>query len=228
MDRQNAEPMILAAVLLAHYNWLASCSDGNPHPQKLEVETYNMCKGIMNLAHESGPCLERYSAIPDVVVELPPGSLLDQNFMDLASEDMEILLRSLHYRKIHQESKDACQKFADEIMQIYTLIASGSKDNAGLEQMIVTVLHRVPDRFVQLLELGDPTALALLARNIMCLDLLDDSSAWWVHGAGDSRVPPKAVNGFCSTIPIEYRWAMDFPLRVIAKEVKINREKEKS
>ncbi|PVH72356.1 hypothetical protein DL98DRAFT_470538 [Cadophora sp. DSE1049] len=224
MDRRNAEPMIITAVLLAHYNWLASCSEDNPHPKKLEVETYNMCKGILNLAQESGPCLEKYSAIPEVVVELPPGSSLDQNFMDLAVEDMETLLRSLEFRNIHQEDKDACQKFADEVMQIYTLIASGSKDNAGLEQKMVTILHRVPECFVQLLEVDDPTALALLARSIMCLDLLGDSSAWWVHGAGSGKVPPKAINGICKTMPVEYRWTMEFPLRVVAKEVKINRD----
>lgn len=224
MERRNAEPMIIAAVLLAHYNWLASCSEDNPHPKKLEVETYNMCKGILNLAQESGPCLEKYSSIPEVVVEVPAESSLDQNFIDLAAEDMGTLLESLEYRNIHQEGKDACHKFADEVMNIYTLIASGCKDNAGLEQKMVTVLHRVPECFVQLLDVGDPIALALLARSIICLDLLDDSSAWWVHGAGSCKVPPKAINGILKTMPIEYRWTMDFPLRVVAKEVKINHD----
>merc|ERR1712093_404333 len=184
----------------------------------------NMCKGILNLAQESGPCLEKYSSIPEVVVEVPAESSLDQNFIDLAAEDMGTLLESLEYRNIHQEGKDACHKFADEVMNIYTLIASGCKDNAGLEQKMVTVLHRVPECFVQLLDVGDPIALALLARSIICLDLLDDSSAWWVHGAGSCKVPPKAINGILKTMPIEYRWTMDFPLKVVAKEVKINHD----
>lgn len=224
MERRNAEPMIIAAILLAHYNWLACCSEENPHPKKLEVETYNMCKGILNLAQESGPCLEKYSAIPEVVVEIPPGSSLDQHFMDLAAEDMDALLKSLESRSISPKDKNACRKFADEVMQIYKLIASGSRDNAGLEQKIVTVLHRVPECFVRLLEASDPTALVLLARNIMCLDLLGDSSAWWVHGAGSGKVPPKAIDGICKTVPTEFKWAMEFPLRVIAEEVKITHD----
>lgn len=177
MDRQKAEPMIIAAIILAHFNWLASCSENNPHPRKLEVETYNMCKGILDLAQESGPCLEKYSSIPDVLVEVPPGSQLDQQFMNVATQDMKALLGSLEGRNVNQYDKDAYHKFADEIVQIYTLIASGCPDNAGLEQKIVTMLHRVPNRFVRLLELDDPMAMALLARNIMCLELLDDSSA---------------------------------------------------
>ncbi|KAH9220939.1 hypothetical protein DL95DRAFT_382896 [Leptodontidium sp. 2 PMI_412] len=222
MDRQNAEPMIIAAILLAHFNWLAACNEQTPHPRKLEVETYNMCKGILDLAQESGPNLDKYSAIPEVTVEAPPGSSLDKHFMDAATQDMKNVLDSLDARNIGRDEKDACHKFAEEIVQIYTLIASGCKDNAGLEQKIVTLLHRVPECFVSLLEVDDPTALALLARDVMCLELIEDSSAWWVHGAGNSKVPPKALHGILDTMPVDYKWTMEFPLQVIGREVQIN------
>jgi len=177
MDRQNAEPMIIAAILLAHYNWLAACNEDIPQPRRLEVETYNMCKGILELAEKSGPYLNKYSAIPVVKIEIPPGSRFDIKFTDVATQDMKTLLGSLGARNISQDQKDACHNYAEEIAHLYTLIASGCKDNAGLEQKIVTILHRVPECFVQLLEVNDPTAMALLARAIMCLELLDDHSA---------------------------------------------------
>ncbi|KAG4437788.1 hypothetical protein IFR05_006723 [Cadophora sp. M221] len=228
MDRQDAEPMIIAAILLAHYNWLAVCNEQTPHPRKLEVETYNMCKGILDLAQESSPYLDKYNAIPDVIVEVLPGSPLDQQFMDAATRDMKTVLHSLDARNISQDEKDACHKFSEEIVQVYSLIASGCKDNAGLEQKIVTILHRVPESFVHLLEADDPTALALLARDIMCLDLIEDSSAWWVHGAGNSKVPPKAIHGILDTMPVDHKWTMEFPLQVIGKEVQINHNRTMS
>ncbi|KAL2073404.1 hypothetical protein VTL71DRAFT_10728 [Oculimacula yallundae] len=177
MDPQNAEPMIIAAILLAHYNWLCSFSEGNMHPVSIEVDTYNMCKGILSLAQSSSSSLEKYESIPQVVVEVPVDSPLDQHFMDVATDDMETLLESLEMRQINQRDNGACHKYAEEILQIYTLIASGCDDNSGLEQKILTVMHRVPEPFVQLLRVNDPMALALLARQFMCLALLEDSSA---------------------------------------------------
>lgn len=45
---------------------------------------------------------------------------------------------------------------------------------------------------------------------------------WWVHGAGNSKVPPKALHGILDTMPVDYKWTMEFPLQVIGREVQIN------
>lgn len=61
----------------------------------------------------------------------------------------------------------------------------------------MSVLHRLTETLVKLLQASEPVGLALLSQSISCLELINDDSAWWVHGAGSSRIVPW-VSGFSS------------------------------
>jgi len=73
---------------------------------------------------------------------------------------------------------------------------------------------------VSLLEREDPIAMALLARNISMFAYLDKSSAWWIHGTGGHKVYFKAIWGIHSLMPSRWLWTMEFPLKVISKDIK--------
>jgi hypothetical protein len=90
-----------------------------------------------------------------------------------------------------------------------------------IEQTIVSILHRVPERFVELLEKEDPIAMALMARGQAVLRFIDDSGAWWIHGAGEWKVSETAVWGIKGLMPPEWLWTMDWPLKVVSKEINI-------
>lgn len=51
----------------------------------------------------------------------------------------------------------------------------------------------MPERYLDLLEADDPLAMAILARNLCLLSFLEDSKAWWFHGAGEQKVSKEAV-----------------------------------
>jgi hypothetical protein len=82
----------------------------------------------------------------------------------------------------------------------------------------------VPEHFVGLLETDDPIAMALMARNHAVLRLVNDSGAWWIHGDGEWRVSEKAVGGIKALMPTEWLWTMDWPLKVVSKEINIEYE----
>jgi hypothetical protein len=79
----------------------------------------------------------------------------------------------------------------------------------------------VPEHFIRLLEKKYPIAMALMARNHAVLRLTDDSGAWWVHGAGEWKVSEKAVWGTQRLMPTEWLWTMNWPLKVVSKEIDI-------
>jgi hypothetical protein len=51
-----------------------------------------------------------------------------------------------------------------------------------LQRGVATMPLRLPGRFLGLVELKDARALALLARNLSLLKVID--SVWWLHGTG--------------------------------------------
>jgi len=79
---------------------------------------------------------------------------------------------------------------------------------------------RVPQLFLELIALEDPRALALLARNLSLLKVVDN--IWWLHGAGKSQqVAEHALAGIKSLMPREWAWSMEWPLRVVGCEGKM-------
>jgi len=82
-------------------------------------------------------------------------------------------------------------------------------------------LQQAPQLFVEHLEENKPIAMAMMARDIALLDILPDTSAWWIHGAGQCKMSSTTVEGVCGLMPPEYLWMMHWPLKIISGEINL-------
>ena len=86
-----------------------------------------------------------------------------------------------------------------------------------IHRRLATMPLRLPPRYLELVEQHDPRALALLARNLALLKT--NSGIWWLHGVGRHSVAESAVRGIRSLLPNEWTWAMDWPQKVINRDI---------
>jgi len=174
------------------------------------------------LSGRLAPFISRDDWLGPPVVPNKDDPLLYPNFLANALEDMDILLHTLTTAMgmIELEEIDAYEKAADAVVSNVYLVPQ-AYGSITTETEIITLLHKVPQRFRDLLESKDPLALCILARNFALLSLMEDSAAWWIHGAGQRKVPLKAVRGLRALLPPEYQWAMEWPMRVISKEISL-------
>jgi hypothetical protein len=221
VDQHNVEPLLVAAVLIAHHTWLTAHSKGTKERYNIDLQTYHMCNGIKALVERTKHWLPKYDW-PRADHKKPQvDDLAKKRFMHCAMQDLDLLSTTSRKSNTPFEDKAAYQAAVDELIAIYSMIATES-DISKIEQNIVTLLHRLPPQFLPLLEREDPIAMALLARNLSMLSLLERSSAWWLHGAGENKVAIKAVLGIRGLMPSDWLWTMEWPLNVIAKKIKLD------
>ncbi len=219
MHSVNPEELIIAAILIAHHNWLAASTKAYQEPYQVDMGTYRMCQGITALVEKAAPWLlesdQGFSASIGNQIEY----LLFPHFLESALEDMETLLHTLEEDCASQEVKDAYEQAAGLLKATYSRIAHGSFGNPPIEQNITAFLSQVPQLFINHLEENGPLAMAMLARNIALLSILPDSAAWWIHGAGQCKASDTTVNGVCGLMPPEGLWMMNWPLRIVSGEI---------
>jgi hypothetical protein len=125
---------------------------------------------------------------------------------------------------ISGEDRETYEKVADDLTETYSALTTGALGLSMMEQKLVTILHRVPARFVTLLEHEEPISMALMARNMAMFVFLEKSVAWWVHGTGAHKVYFKAVWGIRSLMPSRWLWTMEWPLKVISREIRLEQD----
>jgi hypothetical protein len=219
MDSQNAEVLIITAVLIAHHSWLSSSTRSYQEPYRNDMSTYRMCQGINALVAKAAPWLLMTRLDSSVSICNQIDYLLFPHFIQSAQKDMDILLQELEDESASQEVKEAYAQAAEVLMATYSRIAHGSFGNPPIEQDILSFLQRAPELFIERLEENDPIAMAMMARGIALLGILPDSSAWWVHGAGQCKTANTVVRGVCGLMPSEFLWMMDWPLKIVSGEI---------
>jgi hypothetical protein len=73
-----------------------------------------------------------------------------------------------------------------------------------------------------MLEDHDPLAMGLMARLFVLLCGLDH--AWWINGGGEYEVVARDIRGIRELMPEHLRWIMDWPCRVLNRELILNRD----
>jgi hypothetical protein len=216
-DYPNPEALIIAAVLIAHHHWLAASTKAYQEPYRVDLGTYRMCQGITALVQKSAPWLleaRDSSASIDNPIEFMPFPCFLKNALD----DLDILLEVLE-DCASQEVKTAHEQAADLLKTTYSRIAHGLFGNPPIEQYISGFLPQAPQLFIKHLADNQPLAMSMLARNIALLGVLPDSSAWWLHGAGQFKMADTTVHGICGLMPAECVWMMDWPLRIVSGDI---------
>jgi hypothetical protein len=219
IESGNAEPLLVAAVLIAHHTWLSAHSSEGGERYGVPWETFCMCEGIAALV-ERTPTLSKYTWATRVLKDRSNDYVRHSNFLKSALEDMKLIMEAVDNEGFDPEDREAIKATTEEIIETYYLAAHGSVSFQQIEQASVTLLHRVPERFLGFLRKHHPIALAILARNLSVLALvMEDSKVWWIHGAGEWRVAIKAVWGIHGLMPSEWLWTMAWPMKIISKEI---------
>ena len=222
INAENAEPLLVGAVLIAHHTWLAAHITGSPNDRyDMALQTYLMCQGIQTLIQNAWPWLQQYTFTPEKI-ELEEDAAQKTGFLKLALEDMASISAHFYEDGVPPEDSDAYNRTANEIRTVYSLLTHEPFNGTRIEQTIVTILHRVPTRFVELLRTEDPLAMAIMARNLSLLTFSENSKAWWIYGAGDKKVSSQAVLGIRRLMPADWMWTMTWPMNIISKKIKLD------
>lgn len=221
IDASNAEPIVIAAVLISHHSWLETHSH-MAEPYQIDLQTFRLCQGTKALLQVTAPFMAKFDWPVETAKKSNRRPVRHEAFMESALHDMLAFRTAFTHDGVLPEHRRAYEKAAEEIIETCSTLASPEPDDPPPEQQIVSLLHRVPSEFPQLLERVDPIASALLARNISLLWLIEDTSAWWIHGTGESKVARKAVLGINSLIPAEWGWTMEWPMKILSGEITLD------
>ena len=217
-----AEPVIMTAMIIAFYSWLVSWTPNPGAPYTLPLQSFYLIRGVAEILLEVGDWIK--STNLKWLYEPPPVEDLDDPastpFLVAYHLDRERLMKTFD-DSISPEDKAVYIAAVDYITSICNIMTKGASAEQ-LRRKIAYMGTILPARFTTLLSQKDPRAMALKARNLSLLKLVDWS--WWLHGPRNMNVEEYHIRGICELMPIEWLWAMDWPLRVASGKLGLHDE----
>jgi hypothetical protein len=209
-----AEPILITAMIITYYTWLVSYSPNPGVPYTLPLQSFFLLRGVFDLLREVAPLVKNgnlgWLFVPPINTD--PTIHPTTHFLALHQADKT---RFLSACASDPKTSPADQDLYVNAFEYLSSICNALDQNVSsplLQRKISYFVPRMPRRFLDLLAKKDPRAMALLARDLSLLKLVD--WAWWLHGAKGMAVEEYHVRGICELMPIEWLWAMDWPLRV--------------
>ena len=221
-DQRSAESLLATAILITHHVWTAAHSedlDGGSY--LLPLQTYHMARGIVALSDQLFPRLKgsRYLWYVEQTLEAPDHESHHHVCWNDGERDLQTMAVFLEQSSLKPSDIRVCLAALGELRSMYNAIRAGHPQPL-LQRMVATMPIRLPTRFLELVEEHQPFALATLARNLALLKVID--KVWWLHGAGDHEVAEHAVRGICGLLPLTWKWAANWPLKVVSGEITID------
>jgi hypothetical protein len=217
-----AEPVIMTAMIVGFYTWLVSWAPNPGTPYTLPLPAFYLIRGVFDILMEVGPWIK--STNLKWLFEQPPVEDINDPpttpFMVSYHLDRERLMKTLD-DSTTLEDKEVYIAGINYITSICNAITRGASGNL-LRQKIAYMVPVLPGRFLSLLAQKDPRAMALAARDLSLLKLVEWS--WWLHGPQNVNVEEYHVRGICELMPIEWLWTMDWPLRVASGRLGLSDE----
>jgi hypothetical protein len=219
INDRSAEPLLATAILITHYAWLAAHNTSLDEPYELPLKTYHMARGIQHLFMQMAPNIKD-SGLLWFSKTLPEneheGHGAKCDFFDRCQDDLDLISSTFSSADVNANDKAIYEATVEELSSMYSAISLGAPQNL-IQRRVATMPLALPPRFLELVELKDPVALALLARNFSMLKLVDET--WWLHGVGEYEVTNYSIRGIRSLMPSEWLWAMDWPMLVVKGKI---------
>ena len=222
-DSNIAEPLFVAAVILSNMTWLLSHRRSEDSSAKLPIQAYHMLRGVGALYLRKAGLLTtlgyQWFMLEEPVVM--PDDIPDEVTQKLAAakEDLEALLSGFKIDTLSESEQSMYQNTVDYLLWLYK--ACLLKANSGaLHRYIATMAVRQQPGYLELLEKHDPLAMALFARCLALLRLVD--FRWWLHGCGDYEVLKRDMHIIRQLMPTSCRWAMSDPFKSITVDSEIS------
>ena len=220
-DQRSAEGLLAAAILITHQVWTAAHSEDIDRSYALPIQTYHMARGIVALSDQLFPWLKGSDYLWYVRQD-PDGfgnESLSRYCWKSGEGDLAVMVASLKRLDLQTEDFEVFQATLNDLRSMYRAIKAGLPQPL-LQRMVATMPVRLPGRLLQLVENHDPFALALLARNLALLKVIDE--VWWLHGAGDHQVAEHAVHGICGLLSTDWEWVSNWPLDIISGQITLD------
>ena len=220
-DRRSAEGLLAAAILITHHVWTAAhseCVGGGDY--SLPLQTYYMARGIMALSDQLFPWLKGsgYLWYVEQNIDVPSNEARQGQYWRDGKLDLDIMTAHVERADLSPRDIDIYLSAIRDLDAMHVAIKAGLPQ-PYLQRIVATMPVRLPIRFLKLVEEKKPLALALLARNLALLKVID--TIWWLHGAGGHQVVEPSVHGICKLLPTDWKWATEWPLKVISGEITI-------
>ena len=214
-NQNSAESLLATAILICHHAWLSAHTCVPIQQYEIPLQTYHMARGIQTLFNQMWPWLAG-SAYLWYVERLPLEDIehtaSSGDFWTSGQEDLNVLSRTFELPAIPRRDRSVYEATVTELKSLYCAIDACSSQ-PGIQRRVATMPLKLPKRFLDLVEMQDPRALVLLARNFALLNMIP--RVWWLHGASSSQsVAETAINGIAAMLPDEWKWAMDWPFRI--------------
>ena len=208
---EEAESILAAAMLITHHTWTAAHAEPirTDEPYKLPLQTYYLARGGQALFNETFPWLKDSALLWFCQQDsMNPTSFTTSNpFVASGKADLDRLLQAAD--ELVGKDQQTYATVAQRLMSLYASIGARPTPS-WVFTCVATLPIRAPRRFLELLEMHNPVALALLARNMALLKMIEHK--WWLHGAGEHQVAERAINGIATLMPPEWAWTMEWPL----------------
>ncbi|KAK8131425.1 hypothetical protein PG984_007863 [Apiospora sp. TS-2023a] len=238
IDTDIAEPIWLSAVVLSNLYWLISHHSRPNEKYELPLEAWDMVGGVSRLYAHRLELLTNlgygwfgYDIVPLTLQDEDLGperraalQALDEDMSTLLSR-FDVTAPTVDPVATNATSSQAAEQeqkmYADAkayVLLYYRAYLSGSEAKT-LRRYIGTMALMLGREYHQRLRDHDPRAMALYARMLVLMRLLD--YAWWMNGGGEYEVMERDVYGMEQLMPVRLRWCMEWPLKVLAGEISL-------
>ncbi|KAK8085216.1 hypothetical protein PG997_006487 [Apiospora hydei] len=222
IDTDIAEPIWLSAVVLSNLYWLISHHARPNETYELPLEAWDMVGGVSRLYAHRLELLTKlgygwfgYDIVPSTLPDEDLGPERRASLQALDT-DMSTLMESFDITQAEEQKMYADAK--DYVLLYYRAYFSGSEAKT-LRRYIGTMALMLGPEYLQRIRGHDPLAMALYARMLVLMRLLD--FAWWMNGGGEYEVMERDVYGMEQLMPSHLCWCMDWPLKVLSGEIRL-------
>lgn len=218
----SSEHLWLSAVVLCHMCWLLAHQPLLGAAYELPTQAFNMLEGVGTLFVQNnvkGYGWIGHETLPFVVPDSQLSTTSREQLHNIAL-DLEFLLDEFDVRAMPEDDRNIYIEARDYVLYYYGAFYGGA-DMKTLQRFIAFMIVRCRPQYRDMLQRHDPLAMALLARMLVLLSELE--FAWWAQGVGEYEVVERDIRGIIELMPSNLRWALDWPCRVLDKNISLNR-----
>ncbi|KAI1421118.1 hypothetical protein F5Y12DRAFT_787737 [Xylaria sp. FL1777] len=228
IDNSLEEPLFLTAFMLCITSWNLAHRQSRTSEYRIPSNVFALVRGCCALHRQYDRWLAQAGYDPGAIWLLAPSSSMTQTDHPLLisiKQDIVNLLDTFQIATMPTDEAIVYKDTAECVVDLYEALVL-KMESTIVQRLVFTMAVRMKSQYVVMLEAGQPLALALYARILAVLGFIDH--LWWSRGSDDCDVLHYSINGISNMMPPQCRWAMEWPLKVVAGEISLQASQEAS
>jgi hypothetical protein len=206
IDKETAEPAILASMLLFGIVKLRAALVDEDEPYILPFEFFHMPNGVEAVLQKSMPFCPGGSHVLVMLTVGPAASIKE----DVSGEYLPATILHDSQSLIAESSSDDREIHQGAIIYLHSMYLAllRGEDPEWTRYRLFAMPSNVPRGFLGLLEREDPCAMAILARFLALMKMCDGPR--YHQGIAEYE-----VQGIASLMPLQWQWSMKWPFQLL-------------